>query len=97
MELEPKGLILMASRDVPAFPREERHHRAPVGTRVLFSSLCNEERADPEALEETPSRGKNIQCGQRKCVMTATDTLVCFLLLFHFFAGLVLRSVEITR
>ena len=23
----------MASRDVPAFPREERHHRAPAGTR----------------------------------------------------------------
>ena len=23
----------MASRDVPAFPREERHHREPVGTR----------------------------------------------------------------
>ena len=87
----------MASRDVPAFPREERHHRAPVGTRVLFSSLCNEERADPEALEETPSRGKNIQCGQRICVMTDRHTCVLLLLLCLFFAGLVLRSVEITR
>ena len=31
---EPKGLM-MASRDVPAFPREERHHREPAGTRQI--------------------------------------------------------------
>ena len=33
VELEPKGPDELASRDVPAFPREERHHRAPWGTR----------------------------------------------------------------
>ena len=33
IELEPKGPDELASRDVPAFPREERHHREPVGTR----------------------------------------------------------------
>ena len=33
IELEPKGPDELASRDVPAFPREERHHRAPWGTR----------------------------------------------------------------
>ena len=34
VELEPKGPDELASRDVPAFPREERHHRAPVGMTV---------------------------------------------------------------
>ena len=33
VELEPKGPDELASRDVPAFPREERHHRASWGTR----------------------------------------------------------------
>ena len=89
----------MASRDVPAFPREERHHRAPVGTRVRCMYIIHIYGGFGGTREDR-AKG-SIYTYICVCVRAI---FISFLHVPFFwemegddFAGLVLRSVEITR